>query len=117
MADSAPLRDLPTRFALPVVGDTLSFFGDPAGFLASRARELGPIFKTKVLGNDLVCFVGPEAFAHFLDDRYFTRANGSPPHVQEVFGHDAVPFLEGTKFKKRKELLMQVFSEEAIDSY
>lgn len=108
---------LPSVFSLPLVGDTLSMLKDPGGFLLERARELGPVFKAKVLGDDVACFVGPDAFAHFLDTKLFTRANGSPPHVQQIMGHDAVLFLEGEAFRTRKELLMNVFSEAAIDAY
>jgi cytochrome P450 len=111
------LRELPSRFSPPLVGDTLTFLKDPVGFFAQRTRELGPVFKTKILGDDVVCFVGPEAFTTFLDETYFSRASASPPHVQELLDPDAVPFLDGERFKTRKALLMQIFAERALDSY
>ncbi len=66
MADTdsrPPLRELPGRFSLPLIGDTLAFVRDPAGFLQERARELGPVFRIDVFGAPTACFVGPEAFA------------------------------------------------------
>src|SRR6266478_1140807 len=98
---SGALRELPARFSPPLVGDTLTFMKDPAGFFAARTRELGPVFKTKILGDDVVCFVGPEAFETFLNEKWFTRASASPPHVQELLDPDAVPFLEGEAFRRR----------------
>ena len=53
-------RPLPSRFALPLVGDTLAFASDASGFLARRARELGPVFEINVFGHPTACFVGPE---------------------------------------------------------
>ena len=114
---SGATRPLPSHFALPLVGDSLAFLKDPAGFLASRTKELGRVFRMNVFGDDVACFVGPDAFKFFLDERYFTRAAASPPHVQQILDPDAVPFLEGDRFKRRKELLMQVFRPEALDGY
>lgn len=111
------LRELPSRFSPPLVGDTLAFMKDPQGLLMQCTRELGPVFKLRILGDDVACFVGPEAFSLFLDERYFTRADGSPKHLQAIFGHGAVPFLAGQEFKVRKQLLMRVFEERALDSY
>ena len=116
-SSSEPQRELPAHFSLPLVGDSLAFLGDPAGFLARRTKELGPVFRMNVFGDDIACFVGPEPFKLFLDERYFTRANASPPHIQKLLDPEAVPFLEGEKFTRRKELLMQIFGEEALDGY
>ncbi len=111
------LRELPSRFAPPLLGDTLAFMKDPAGFFAGRARELGSVFRANILGEDVACFVGPEAFETFLNEKWFTRASASPPHIQEILDPDAIPFLDGDRFRRRKELLMQVFSERALDAY
>ena len=111
------LRELPSRFSPPLIGDSLAFLGDPAGFLAKRSQELGQVFRANILFDDVACLVGPEAFALFLDERYFTRANASPPHIQQILHPDAVPFLEGDVFLRRKRLLMEIFKEPALDGY
>jgi len=111
------LRELPSLFAPPLIGDSLAFLGDPAGFLADRTARLGHVFRMNVFFDDVVCFVGPEAFKLFLDEKYFTRASASPPHIAEILHPDAVPFLEGDAFKRRKELLMEIFKESALDGY
>jgi retinoid hydroxylase len=111
------LRALPARFSLPLVGDSLAFLADPVKFLTTRKKELGPVFRANLLGEDVVCFTGPEAFELFLDERFFTRDKGSPPHIRRLFGDDAIPFLEGDAFKERKALLMEAFTNEALEGY
>src|SRR4051794_7412814 len=68
IAMTTETRELPSRFALPLLGDTLSFASDPAGFLSKRAHELGPVFEVSLFGRPTACFVGPEAFALLLDE-------------------------------------------------
>ena len=112
-----PLRELPARFSLPLIGDTLAFVRDPAGFLQERARKLGPVFRIDVFGAPTACFVGPEAFALVLDDKNVARAGANPPHVEELFNPEAVPFLDGEKQRRRKRLLMRAFTAEALEEY
>ena len=120
MADTnsrQPPRELPARFSLPLIGDTLAFVRDPAGFLQKRARELGPVFRIDVFGAPTACFVGPEAFALVLDDKNVARAGANPPHVEELFNPEAVPFLDGEKQRRRKRLLMRAFTADALEEY
>ena len=110
-------RELPAKFSLPLVGDTLSFVRDPAGFLEKRAHELGPVFRISVFGKPTACFVGAEAFSILLDDGNVGRAGANPPHVEELFNPEAVPFLDGEVHRRRKRLLMQAFTPEALQGY
>jgi cytochrome P450 len=112
-----PLRELPARSTLPLLGDTIAFVRDPAGFLQKRASELGPVFRIHVFGASTACFVGPEAFSLVLDDQNVARAGANPPHVEELFNPEAVPFLDGAKHRRRKRLLMQAFTPEALEEY
>lgn len=111
------LRPLPKRFSPPLVGDSLAFIDDPVSFLTTKRKQLGPVFRIDILGDEVACFVGPEAFELFLDDRFFTRDKGSPPHIRRLFGDDAIPFLEGDAFRKRKAFLMKAFTDEALEGY
>lgn len=114
---SSVSNELPQRRSLPLLGDTLSFITDPDGFLLERARELGPVFKIRFLGDDVACFVGPEAFHGFLDQENFERGGASPPSVEEILHPTAVPFLDGEAHAVRKQLLMRVFDDDALASY
>src|SRR4051794_23187580 len=117
LTSDVALRELPSRSSLPLLGDTLAFVRDPAGFLGARARELGPVFRINVFGSPTACFVGPEAFALVLDDNNVARAGANPPHVEELFDPQAVPFLDGEKQRRRKRLLMRAFAPDALEEY
>jgi cytochrome P450 len=113
-------RDLPLppgRLGLPYVGETVPFLRDPYAFFDKRYRAHGPVFKTRVLGDDVLCFVGPEAFSFFTDERYFTRADSTPPHIRALFHPDAAPFLDGPRQKQRRHLIMQAFTPDALAGY
>ena len=111
------LRELPSRFAWPLLGDTLAFATDPSGLLASRAQELGPVFRLSLFGRPTACFVGAEAFSLLLDGENVARAGANPPHVEEIFHRTSVPFLDGSAQKRRKRLLMAAFREDALLGY
>jgi retinoid hydroxylase len=116
-APLAPSRPLPRRFAWPLVGDTLGFATDPVGLIATRSRDLGPVFEISLFGHPTACFVGAEAFALLLDDENVARAGANPPHVEEIFNPKAVPFLDGSARTRRKRLLMAAFQESALEGY
>ena len=107
----------PGSTGAPFVGEALKFLKDPFTFTLSRTRRHGPIWKTKILGDTVVFFAGPEAFSFFMDPANFTRQNGSPKFLQELLHPDAVPFLDGDRHKTRKRLLLTAFTDQALDSY
>jgi cytochrome P450 len=90
---------------------------DPFVFFGERSRQHGPVFKTRLLGSNLIAFVGPEAFTFFCDERYFTRRDATPPHMQELLHPDAAPFIDGPAQKKRRQLLMHAFTPAALGGY
>ena len=75
------------------------------------------MFEINVFGHPTACFVGPEAFALILDDRNVERTSANPPHVEAIFNPRAVPFLDGSTQRRRKRLLLQAFTESALDGY
>lgn len=118
MPSSPPSLPLPPgTLGLPVVGESLAFVADPFAFFEERFRRHGPVYKTRLFGDDVIVFVGPEGFTFFNDDARFTRRSASPPHIQELFHRDAVPFLDGADQRKRRTLLLQPFTPEAIAGY
>ena len=107
----------PGSMGLPFVGEALAFLKNPFEFSLSRTHKHGHVWKTKILGDKVVFFAGPEAFAFFMDGANFTRENGSPKFLQELLHPDAVPFLDGERHKTRKRLLLQAFTDDALESY
>ena len=107
----------PGSLGLPFVGEALAFLEDPFTFQSSRTQQHGEVWKTRILGSNVVFFSGPRALTFFLDPANFTREKGSPPHLQELLGHDAVPFIDGDVHRTRKRLLLQAFTKGALAGY
>ena len=107
----------PGNFGLPFIGETLPFVKDTSTFLQERFQRFGPIFKTRLFGDPVVCFGGHEAFSFFMDDRYFTRRDSSPKHIRELLNPDALPFIHDAQHTKRKRLILQAFKPTALDTY
>ena len=107
----------PGSLGAPFVGETLGFLKDPFAFTLSRTKQHGAIWKTRILGDTVVFFTGPKAFAFFMNPENFTRERGSPKFLQEILHPDAVPFIDGDRHRTRKRLLLQAFTDQALDSY
>lgn len=107
----------PGSTGAPFVGEALKFLKDPFEFTMSRTRQHGNVWKTKILGDTVVFFAGPEAFSFFMNPEHFTRQSGSPKFLQELLHPDAVPFLDGDRHKNRKRLLLAAFTDPALESY
>ena len=107
----------PGSLGMPYLGKSLDFLKDPFEFTLANTRAHGNVWKTRLLGDTVVFFTGPEAFSFFMDPDNFTRQSGSPKYMQELLHPDAVPFLDGDRFKTRKRLLLSAFTDDALDSY
>src|SRR5256885_10393723 len=107
----------PGSLGLPFFGEALAFLKDPFAFTLARTRRHGNVWKTRILGDTVVFFAGPQAFEFFMNPAHFTREGGSPKFLQEILHPDAVPFLDGDRHKARKRLLLSAFTDAAIESY
>jgi len=107
----------PGGLGVPFLGQTLAFLANPFAFLEGRFRAHGPVFKFRLLGDPVVCFVGPEALGFFYDAQRITRAGGSPPHLQELLHPATAPFIEGPAQRTRRGFLLQAFAGPAIETY
>jgi cytochrome P450 len=107
----------PGRLGPPFLGESLGFFKDPIAFYEQRFRKYGPVFRTRVMGDVLVCLVGPDALTFLYDERYFQREGGMPPHFKELLGEEAVIFKDGAAHKRTRGLMAHAFSREALEAY
>jgi cytochrome P450 len=120
MPGTVDLRALPLppgTLGLPYLGEGLAFLENPFDFFEQRFRRHGPVFKTRLFGNTVACFVGPAGFAFFYDDANVTRRDASPPHLRALLHEAAIPFLDGDDQVRRRRLMMQAFTPAAIASY
>jgi cytochrome P450 len=118
-AASAAAKPLPPgSLGLPWIGETLAFVKDSFAFFAERRQKHGPVFKTRLLGEPVVCLTGPDAVSFFYDTRYFTRVDASFPQLRELLHPDAIPFLDQSPAHAiRREFLLQAFTPEALAGY
>ena len=104
----------PGDLGVPFLGEALAFLKDPFAFMTARTARHGNVWKTRILGDTVVFFTGPQAFRFFMDPANFTRNAGSPPHLRDLFHPDAVPFIDGERHRTRKRLLNLAFTPDAL---
>ena len=108
----------PGSLGLPWIGETLAFVRDSFAFLAERGKKHGPVFKTRLLGESVICLIGPDAVSFFYDPRHFTRVDASVPQLRELLHPQAIPFLDQSPAHTvRRQLLLQAFTPEALAGY
>jgi cytochrome P450 len=107
----------PGSLGLPIIGETISYAINPHKFFETRATKYGPVFKTRLLGHNTVCFTGPEAFTFFASQPSFRREGANPGHVQELFCHYSLPLIDGVEHKTMRPAVMVAFSQEATETY
>src|SRR3569832_939113 len=117
MESIAELPLPPGRPGLPFFGQTFAFLRAPSEFFETGYRAFGPIFRTRILGDEVAVLVGPEAMKFLYDENNFERSTGSPPHFRAIFGERAVVFKDGVDHKRTRKLFANAFSKEALDSY
>lgn len=105
----------PGSFGLPLLGETISLAWDNHTFYRQRLAKYGPVFKTHLFGQPTIAFIGPEAFTFFLNSEYFTRQDANPEPVRELLDHESLPLLDGEEHLRRKRLILQAFTPEALD--
>ena len=64
-----PWTDLPCPRRLPIVGNLIGLMRDRRAYFLAQYRALGPIFRIRALGADLIVMAGPEA------NRFVSKGN------------------------------------------
>ena len=92
----------------------LLFEGYP--FIQNRCKRYQTdIFKTRLLGQKVICMSGEEAAKAFYDDAHFIRKNVAPKRIQKtLFGENGVQGLDGRAHKDRKEMFMSIMNYENL---
>jgi cytochrome P450 len=118
--DTTKTSSIPGTFGVPLVGETLKLQKNPTHYFCTHAEKYGGIFKSNLVFEKTVCFANAEAMKLFYNEEFVQRSGGMPPHWQVLFSkgtNNVVNMLDGDIHKLRKSLLMNVFTDEAMESY
>lgn len=106
----------PGEYGLPLIGETLSFFGD-ANYAKKKHQQYGSIFKTRLLGRPTV-FVRGSEFNQFIlshENQYFEVS--WPPSTAILLGSLSLALQTGGSHQSRRKLLAQAFMPRALSGY
>ncbi|MDP8999375.1 MAG: cytochrome P450 [Myxococcota bacterium] len=117
MTSAQPTNVPPGSTGLPGLGETLSFLKDPYGFVRTRVKTHGPVFKRSLFGKKTVVIIGSEAAARFIEPALVERLGSQPAPVFRLFAGPTVPHLDGTAHGERKKLLLRAFTRDALTAY
>jgi len=110
---------IPEEIGMPVLGSLIALKKNPYGFIKEQQAKHGNVFKTTLLGKDVVFLVGNEAMNAMNNEENVTR--GKPLHKQvDVLasgGTNLCMFMDGDNHKTRKALLYTLVTEEAMNTY
>src|SRR5690349_20556070 len=113
--ESLPLP--PGRFGAPWLGESLSLVHSNHGFYKDRVAAHGPIFRTRLFGNDFVVFSGHEAFHTFATDPRIRRGDADPVTARQMF-RDSLALTDGEEHRARKTIMVQAVAfRSSIDAY
>jgi len=107
----------PGNMGLPLVGETLSFISNVFGFLETRQKQYGNIFKSNVLGRNVVFLAGTEGAEAFYNEENISRSQAHPPPVVDLFGGINTGMLDGAKHFALKFIELKAFDHSAIATY
>lgn len=107
----------PGDTGLPLVGETLSFVRNPFAWVDERVARFGRVFRSSVLGRDIIVIAGPEGNELWIDQDKLARDGAMFDHVFGLFGGYSLPTLDGSVHRRRKEQVMAGFGRAALESY
>lgn len=113
MVDSLP----PGSLGLPFIGETLAYVRNSHRFFESRADKYGSVFKTRILGSRVVCFVGPDAFSAFADCHELARHGANPGHVRKLLCEQSLPLVDDAVHEHMRQTVLRAFEASALDAY
>ncbi len=113
----------PHQLPLPPGDVGLPFIGKPPRFLdleymMRQYHQYGPIFRSRLLGRELVFLMGPEANRFLLSGgmQYFSWRDGWPPTFKALLG-DSLFVQDGEEHKQKRKLIMPAFHRQALHHY
>jgi cytochrome P450 len=107
----------PGSMGLPVVGETLSFLSNMYRFLDDRQKRHGSVFKSNLLGRNIVFLSGIEGAEAFYNADNISRSDAHPFPLVDLFGGVNMEMYDGPKHFALKSMALTAFDHAAIAGY
>jgi cytochrome P450 family 26 subfamily A len=109
----------PGSRGLPLVGETLEFFeASPTlellPFFKRRLERYGPIFRTSLVGEDLIVSLDPEFSARVLQQEERAFQIWYPSSFMRVLGADSIVAALGPLHRHVRALTLRLFGPESL---
>jgi len=111
------LRRPPGSLGLPLLGETPAFLANMFAFLETRRRRYGDVFKTRVLGHEIVVLAGVEGAAAFYDEANITRQRAHPFTLLDLFGGTNMAMMDGPPHQAIKRMALTAFDHGSVAGY
>ncbi len=108
---------VPGSLGLPVVGETLSFLSNIYRFMDDRQKRHGNIFKTNLLGKNIVFLAGVDGAEAFYNTENISRSDAHPFPLVDLFGGFNMEMYDGPKHFALKSMALTAFDHAAIAGY
>nr|CAB3500459.1 unnamed protein product [Digitaria exilis] len=109
----------PGSMGLPLIGETLQFFGrspslDVLPFFKRRMERYGPIFKTNLIGKDLIVSLDPDVNHYVLQQEEKAFHIWFPDSFMKLLGEENIARCYGSLHKNTRNLIRRVFGPENL---
>ncbi|MCQ8773522.1 bifunctional cytochrome P450/NADPH--P450 reductase [Streptomyces telluris] len=120
-APVAMAQSIPERRALPLIGHALDLPRGADGLvhLMKEAKELGPVFRLRLFGSEIVVVAGLDLVTELSDETRFRKSvNRDLVEVREIAGDGLfTAFNHEPNWRKAHDILMPAFSLGAMRDY
>ncbi|KAI5438873.1 hypothetical protein KIW84_024555, partial [Lathyrus oleraceus] len=94
----------------PLIGETLDFVAScyssrPVTFMENRKSIYGDVFKTNILGSNLIISTDPEVNKVILHNQKNIFIPAYPKSIKELMGEHSILQLNGNKHKKLHSII------------
>jgi hypothetical protein len=109
----------PGSMGIPLLGETMQFFApnptyDVSPFVKERVKRYGSIFKTSIVGRQVVVSADPDMNYFVFQQEGKLFESWYPDTFTEIFGRDNVGSLHGFMYKYLKTLVLRLYGQENL---
>ncbi|MDM9381508.1 cytochrome P450 [Chlorogloeopsis sp. ULAP01] len=107
----------PGRLGLPVIGESIGYLRDPAGFIAKRQQQYGNIFKTHLFGSPTIVLIGADAVRFLFSNDGQKLEMTNTPNFEILLGTKSIGVQTGAAHQILRRQLFQAFQPRALENY